>query len=288
MSLSQESISILTRRLPQDKIKSRPGKAGMSFSYISPDYVIEVLNEAFVHDWDTKIVYSELHENTAVVGLELSVRDGDGNRVCKQQFGSCDVTRGLGVGEAFKGAASDAMKKCATLLGLGLELYQADEPVGGPAPAAKFVPPQAAQRPPAPPANPAGGPPAPPQRAESAPRSPVPPAKPATPPAPRGPGAPVTRAVGTNTEAAAPAPRTAAVVPPKPKHNPFANPGAAQAEAPSTTQMNSLKNIAEKRGLSPAEMISNAGIVDEFGNPLRTFEELSYSQAIQVVQAAQR
>src|SRR5574338_458821 len=141
MALTDKAFDVVTRPLPHDQIKKRPGKAGMEFSYISPDFVIDTLNEGFDYRWDTEIVYQGVHENVVVVGLKLTVYDADGNPIDKEQFGSCEITRGLGVGEAFKGAASDALKKCATLIGLGLELYRDDEAPGGPPSAPQFRPP---------------------------------------------------------------------------------------------------------------------------------------------------
>lgn len=277
MALDPSSVAILTQRLPQDKIRTRKGKAGMTFNYITPDFVIETLNKAFGSAWNTTIVHSGVYEDTVVVGLELSVPDENGAWVRKQQFGSCEVTRGLGVGEAFKGAASDALKKCATLLGLGLELYQADEPqTTGPAPVPQFSPPsRAPSAPPAPPRAP-GAPPAPPASPRTPGAVPAPPRSVGAPAAPSAPAAPV-----------APSRPQGIVAPPKRARNPFDNPGAAGG-GPNTTQINSLMNIAAKKEMSPAQLISLAGVVDAGGNPVQRFEDLQYGQAIEVIQAAQR
>jgi hypothetical protein len=274
MALSDFAIEVLTRALPEDKIKSRPGGGGMKFNYITPDFVIETLNEAFGFDWSTKIVFSERYEDTVVVGLELSVPDPTGKVVVKQQFGSCDITKGLGVGEAFKGAASDAMKKCATLLGLGLELYQ-DEPSSGPA---SFVPPTS-KKPVVPPA------PAPRQAGQNF-TPPKPTAAPATPPKPVAPPAPARPAPAPGV-APAMAPRSAPAAPPKPQRNPFANTKAENA-GPNTTQLNSMINIALKKNMAHSELIALANVRDAFDQPVQSFEELTYNQAISVIQAAQR
>lgn len=320
MSLSEQAVGVITRPLPQDKVKKRPGKAGMEFSYITPDFVIETLNEAFTFNWNTRLVYQNLHDNVAVVGLELSVPAADGTRVSKQQFGSCEVTRGLGVGEAFKGAASDALKKCATLLGLGLELYQDDEAPGGPTGPPSFRPPQGAPaRPAAPPAAPRApsapaAPPRPPVNRETTPfppkapaAPPVPPAPPAAPAAPPAPAAPATpappaprapaappdtnpfagRTPASVPKPAAPAPPAAPAAPAPPRDNPFAN-NAAASSGPNATQVNAMTNLAQRKGVSPADLIAAAGVVDDLGHAVQTFEELSRDQAIQVIKAAQQ
>ena len=323
MSLNEHAIGVITRPLPKDKIKKRPGKAGMEFSYITPDFVIETLNEAFNYDWNTKIVSHDLQDNVAVVGLELSV-GSDTGQIVKQQFGSCEVTRGLGVGEAFKGATSDALKKCATLLGLGLELYQADEAPGGPPAPPSFQPPpnKPTSRPAAPPSplslqgaqlpKPVAAPP-PPQQ-PNVPRPPAPPAKPARPPADRetrispsaGPGSgppkpnPFVTGAGTvkmpnppsqvavgSAGRAAPTPRPNTPASAAPRVSPFAS-TTVSSSGPNATQVNALTNLAKRKELSPAELISTAGVVDDLGHPVQTFEDLTREQAIQVIKAAQQ
>jgi hypothetical protein len=277
MALDQTAISVLNRPLPKDKIQKRPGKAGMEFSYITPDFVIDTLNEAFSSDWSTRIVSSTMYENVAVVGLELEVPTAEGKTVRKQQFGSCEVTRGLGTGEAFKGAASDALKKCATLLGLGLELYKDDEVPAAPTPPQFRAP----SRPSAPPAPVRPSSPVAPARPVPAPRAATPaPAK----PAPVAPKATPNPFGGGNT-AAVPKP-AAPRAPAAPRENPFTS--NAEASGPNSTQMNAMVNLADRKGVTPAALISLAGIVDDLGSPVQSFEDLNRDQAIQVIKAAQQ
>jgi hypothetical protein len=289
MPLDSNAISVLTRPLPKDKIQTRPGKGGLAFSYITPDFVIDILNEAFGSEWNTRIVsHAVFADNVAVVGLELSVPTTDGKYVAKQQFGSCEITRGLDVGSAFKGAASDALKKCATLLGLGLELYKDEEPVASPTPPQFRTPPApAAPRPSSP--------------APAAPRLPVaaPSARPVAPPAPPKPAAPPAPKLAGNpfsgTGAANPAPLAKPTPPPArpvsvpapaaPRTNPFTS--NAEASGPNSTQLNAMTNLANRKGLTPSALIALAAIVDGHGQPVGSFEELTREQAIQVIKAAQ-
>lgn len=51
--------------------------------------------------------------------------------VTREQYGECKIEaggRGMDVGDARKGAASDALKKCATLIGVGLYLTEKEVP----------------------------------------------------------------------------------------------------------------------------------------------------------------
>ena len=304
MALSQQARDVITRRLPPEKIKQRPGGGGMTFDYITPDVVIDILNEAFDYQWDSRVFDSKREESTVIVGIELTVRSEDGTPVVKQQYGSCEITRGLGVGEAFKGAASDGLKKSATLFGVALELYQ-DEPVstpsapkkpafsvgpggrgGGALPPRPNVPGAPGTRPlPAPPATPTRTPPTPPASKAAAPAPPAP---------PKQQGNPFDDDAPTTT-ASVPAPRPAAALPQAPRPAP-APPMARKADpfgggtvgGVSPTQLNALTNIATRKDLSQVELIALATVVDAEGNPKTAFDELENAEAIQVIRAAQQ
>ena len=282
MPLSDQALSVVTRPLDKGQIKQRPGKGGIkSFSYITADHVIDLLNEAFEHRWGTSIVSSVIHEKTAVVGLELTVWDAEGNSIHKQQFGSCDMNAGMGPGEAFKGAASDAIKKCATLLGIGLELYQDDDA------ASKLAPrlPQTPSRP-APPKAPSA-----PRAPAAPPRAPAPSAPASRAPAPPKPGNPFGNGPSTTTASVPAPPKPSApsavpAAPAPPRANPFAS-AASTAAGPNSTQISAMTNLAARKNLSQPDMIALAKISDEQGSPVETFEELTRDQAIQVIKAAQ-
>lgn len=318
MPLTLQAQNVIERPLPKEKIRQRPGKAGLTFDYVTPDFIINLLNEAFEYRWSTDIFHQSMHGDTALVGLNLTVWDAEDNAINKSQFGSCDVGRGMGPGEAFKGAASDAMKKSATLLGVALELYNDDE-----APKQQFQKPTS--RPPAPPTNLDA-------RVGVAPRAYTPPPLPQTatvtpppPPRPTIPAPPVPMSpVAARSAPVPPHPVTAEqktssatplVVAPKPV-NPFANGGTSatipkpafptapktmgvntpktnpfisktETSSPNSTQINALTNLAQKKSLSQSEMIDLVGIIDDLGNPKQTYEELTHAEAIQVIKASQ-
>ena len=98
MPLTEQAKNVIERPLPQDKIKKRPGKAGMTYDYVTPDFVISLLNEAFDYRWETNVFHQTMYTDTAVVGLNLTVWDAEDNAITKAQFGSCDVGRGMGPG----------------------------------------------------------------------------------------------------------------------------------------------------------------------------------------------
>jgi len=94
-----------------------------------PFAVVKRLNDSFDANWSFTILKHEILQETdeVVVLGELSA-----NGIVKTQFGSSRITRARETGEMIsladdlKAAATDSLKKAATLLGVGLHLYQSD------------------------------------------------------------------------------------------------------------------------------------------------------------------
>lgn len=300
MSISQQARDVITRKLPPEKIKQRPGGGGMTFDYVTPATVIDILNEAFDYQWDMRVFDSRREDSTVIVGIELKVQGEDGALVVKQQFGCCEITRGLGVGEAFKGAASDALKKTATLFGVALELYQDSDvtipsvprkPASSSEPGSSPAPPASAKPTTREPSR--ATPPRPP--APLAPKAPAAPAAPVAPPAPPKQSDNPFEDDAPTTTANVPVPRPAAALPQNPrpapappvakKVDPF---GGGAVGGLSPTQLNALTNIASRKELSQLELIALASVLDAEGNAKTAFDELENAEAIQVIRAAQQ
>lgn len=107
-----------------DQIKQRTGNFGKTLDYIEGHSVIQRLNEAFDGCWSFEIISHDILEDEVMVQGRLSA-DG----VVKTQFGSSSITRAkdggviISLAADLKAAATDSLKKCATLLGVGLYLY---------------------------------------------------------------------------------------------------------------------------------------------------------------------
>jgi len=117
---------VLEAPFPKDLVKSRPGAFGGSLSYLEGHTVISRLNEAFESGWSFDIVSHEvMDEEVLVVGRFRARAAG----IVKMAFGSSRITRDkqtgkpTALGDDLKAAATDALKKAATLLGVGLYLY---------------------------------------------------------------------------------------------------------------------------------------------------------------------
>ncbi len=111
-------MGILTEPFASSDVKTRKGPGGKQLSYIDTPLVIERLNLAFAGDWSFRIVSHEVTDDEVLVLGEL-----EAGGVVKQQFGSKARENNVGLGDTMKAAGSDCLKKCATLLGVGLELY---------------------------------------------------------------------------------------------------------------------------------------------------------------------
>jgi len=122
---------ILCRPFAPDQIRTRPGRNGQQLQYLETHSVIARLNEG-CDRWDFDVVEHSVHDDEVIVLGRLTA-DG----VVKTAFGGSSITidsqgRVVSLADDLKAAASDSLKKCASLLGVGLELYGA--PPARPAP----------------------------------------------------------------------------------------------------------------------------------------------------------
>ena len=150
---------IISSPIPKELIKQREGGGGKKLNYISGSTVIDILNVAFDYDWDWNIerVWIEksqpylnkwLKDNSGkqVGGLEeqapvahvlgyLTIRyqEETENGIISHELIKSATGSKVILGKAsdqdsiFKAAATDALKKAASLIGIGLELYRDEE-----------------------------------------------------------------------------------------------------------------------------------------------------------------
>lgn len=169
---------VLERKLDPRMIKERK-QGNTILNYIGGHTVIRLLNEAFDYRWSFEIVSEEI-----VPSLPKPVYSGYGKdrkptgqmeeqppvakvlgRLTvpglgvKEQYGSKVIIGGATEQEAsFKSASTDALKKCATLFGIGLELYEDDDDTTGQASGAQGTQPSTYQKPATPASTPASAP----------------------------------------------------------------------------------------------------------------------------------
>jgi hypothetical protein len=107
-----------------DQIKTRQGRSGQQLAYVEVADVIDRLNAA-LPSWSFEVVSHQVLDDEVVVHARL--RAGD---VVKEDFGAHELTKSrhdgttVCVGDDLKSAASDALKRCARLMGVALDLYR--------------------------------------------------------------------------------------------------------------------------------------------------------------------
>jgi len=117
---------LLEKPFNPDQIKQREGNFGKMLEYIEGHAVIQRLNDAFDSDWSFEIIKHKILTDTDEVIVLGRLIAGD---VIKTQFGSSRITRAresgdmISLADDLKSAATDALKKAATLVGVDLHLY---------------------------------------------------------------------------------------------------------------------------------------------------------------------
>lgn len=113
-------------------------RGGVELEYITGEQATTRLNETLGFlNWSFRIVehgiYAEADECWALGELTVTI---DERTVSRQQFGSQKIKRSrssgtpLDIGFDLKGAATDALKKCASLVGVALYLWKKEPPAG--------------------------------------------------------------------------------------------------------------------------------------------------------------
>lgn len=127
--MSEKQVVRLVQKTPPQHIYTRPGKGGQTFTYVTGHYVEKVLNYAFGWNWDFEIVAHGREGSQVWVQGKLTVKDDRNHTITKSQFGRADIKFLKGTKDAvdfgndLKAASTDAMKKCASLLGIASDIY---------------------------------------------------------------------------------------------------------------------------------------------------------------------
>ncbi|MBD1401867.1 Rad52/Rad22 family DNA repair protein [Pelovirga terrestris] len=133
--MDENTRTILTAPFRTNQIKQRPGSFGATLSYVEGSAVVERLNQAFDHSWNFEVITVDINVDAGEVIAHVRIA-ADG--IIKEGYGSSQITRHRDSGEIvdlgsnIKAACTDGLKKAATLLGVGLNLYQteaAEEPL---------------------------------------------------------------------------------------------------------------------------------------------------------------
>jgi hypothetical protein len=118
---------MLEKPFGKEQIKQRKGNFGDMIDYVETHAVIQRLNDSFEGQWSFEIITQEKEGSEVIVLGKLTVEG-----VSKTQFGSNKISLSkagevISIGDDWKAAGSDSLKKCASLFGVGLHLYGAEK-----------------------------------------------------------------------------------------------------------------------------------------------------------------
>ena len=139
--IQEIKTALVDFKTPSKYIKQRVGTGGKMFDYVEAGYVVKTLNEKFnwkgVPLWDFKIIDKQIGNTQIWVLGELTLHISDAITITKQQFGAADIKKSratqaiISIGDDLKAASSDALKKCASLVGIASDVYwQGDNDAG--------------------------------------------------------------------------------------------------------------------------------------------------------------
>lgn len=128
----------MAEKTPAQYKYTRPAKGGGEWTYVKGGYVKQQLNYIFGYNWDFTFTQDEKYGQVITQG-KLVVKDAEGRTVTKMQVGRADikfkkavdpVTKQrvpLDYGNDAKASATDALKKCASELGIASDVYEQNE-----------------------------------------------------------------------------------------------------------------------------------------------------------------
>ena len=113
---------LLRRPFPSEHVKTRPAQHGRTLSYVDVSTVLQRLHEA-CEVVTFEVLRHEILENEVIVVAKLTA-DG----IVNVDFGCAAITRDaaglpISIGDDLKASSSDALKRCARLLGCPLDLH---------------------------------------------------------------------------------------------------------------------------------------------------------------------
>jgi hypothetical protein len=125
ISLNREQQLVISAQTPEQFIKERKGRGNRVFRYVEGGYVVAKLNNVFGPlNWQFTLSDQKETDKEVFVKGTLTIKDHvQGFAISKEQYGQADRNEGVPVGDTYKAASTDALKKCATLFGIALDVY---------------------------------------------------------------------------------------------------------------------------------------------------------------------
>lgn len=133
---SELQLMLINEPTPEEETEIKEDENGFKYKSVKGSYVKKRLNQIFSFNWDFKIIKTEYFKeaNEVITEGELTVLAEKGD-IVKQQYGSSLVatknvnaagrnfSKPLNLGHSYKASATDALKKCASEIGLFWDIY---------------------------------------------------------------------------------------------------------------------------------------------------------------------
>lgn len=117
---------LFNEKTPKEFIKKRKGAENKIFDYVEVGYVIKKLNTISPF-WNFEVVDEKREGNEIYVKGRLTFFFSPEFSISKEQYGASKVKisngRPISLGDDYKAAASDALKKCASMFGIAHDVY---------------------------------------------------------------------------------------------------------------------------------------------------------------------
>jgi hypothetical protein len=132
--LNKEQLNFFLGKTPATHIYTRPGKGGGTWKFVTGTYVKQRVELNTLDGIGILMIAFDVNmaAKQAIVHGKLTCR-ANGATVIKQQFGRADIKlrkadgAPLDLGNDLKAASTDALKKCASELGIASDVYGESE-----------------------------------------------------------------------------------------------------------------------------------------------------------------
>ena len=132
--ISPKQLLFILQKTPTAHIYHRPAKGGGTWDYVTGVYVKKVLNYIFGWMWNFEVKDKGREGDLVWVQGRLTINNKTGKpMIIKEQFGRADIKMKKGTkdpldyGNDLKAATTDALKKCASELGIASDVYGKNE-----------------------------------------------------------------------------------------------------------------------------------------------------------------
>ena len=124
-AVNEKLRSLGIQAIQEIKMKDKEGKVIGQIKYgYRPQYVFDSINEFLgPENWRYELIKEEIFENQAVAEVKLFLKT-DAEWLCKGSHkGQMNIVKG-NIGDAQKGAITDAIQKCFSLVSIGTDAYR--------------------------------------------------------------------------------------------------------------------------------------------------------------------